>query len=250
MIQSFEVKNLNNKISGYYEFNEDLNILTGKNGCGKTTLLKLLWFMVSGNFDKIFEEMYFEYAEIKYKEGGKITIVLKENEKQEKIIHFSVISERSELEIKEEIPFSQFENLPNSYNTREGSLFFPTFRRIEGGFGVDSNTQNRRRFRRNQLREALDTISDNLSTSSNHKFIASLSTEDIDYLLSNKYADISEKIRKLEANQSRNILNIVANSDTKEKESLERIRKIVKENDGEKFKILRPFLVLSNLIDF
>ena len=35
MIKSFEVKNLNSKISDKFYFNEDLNILTGKNGCGK-----------------------------------------------------------------------------------------------------------------------------------------------------------------------------------------------------------------------
>src|SRR5690606_38848449 len=83
----------------------------------------------------------------------------------------------------------------------------------------------------------------------NHKFISSYSTEDIDYLLSTKYANISEDVRKLEANQSKKILNIVANSDKKEKESLEEIRKIVKLNDVEKFEILRPFIVLSNLIN-
>ncbi|MEM6685751.1 MAG: AAA family ATPase, partial [Bacteroidota bacterium] len=57
MIKQVKVKNLNSKISGTYNFNEDLNILTGKNGCGKTTLLKLIWYVASGNFDRIFEEM-------------------------------------------------------------------------------------------------------------------------------------------------------------------------------------------------
>jgi recombinational DNA repair ATPase RecF len=56
MIKSFEVKNLNNKISDKFYFNEDLNILTGKNGCGKTTILKTMWYIVSGNLDKIFDE--------------------------------------------------------------------------------------------------------------------------------------------------------------------------------------------------
>ena len=66
----------------------------------------------------------------------------------------------------------------------------------------------------------VDSVSENLTTGFNHKFIASLSTEDINYLLSNKYADISEEIRRLEANQSKTILNLVANSQEKEKESV------------------------------
>lgn len=48
MIKSFEVKNLNHKISDKFILNEDLNILTGKNGCGKTTILKAMWYIVSG----------------------------------------------------------------------------------------------------------------------------------------------------------------------------------------------------------
>jgi ABC-type lipoprotein export system ATPase subunit len=249
MIKTFEVKNLNEKITGFYTFNEDLNILTGKNGSGKTTLLKLLWYMVSGNFDKIFEEMYFDFAEITYKEGATVKIEIYHNELEEKHIKFRLLSERLGVDIKEDLPFNQYEMLPNNYQTKEGSLFFPTFRRIEGGFSVDSKSRHKPRYRRNQLREALDSISENLSSSSNHKFIASLSTEDIDYLLSTKYANISEEVRRLEVNQSKNILDLVANSDKKEKESLEKIRKIVKLNDGKKNEILRPFIVLSSLIN-
>jgi ABC-type lipoprotein export system ATPase subunit len=249
MIKTFEVKNLNDKISGLYTFNSDLNILTGKNGSGKTTLLKLLFYMVSGNFDKIFDEMHFDYAKITTDGNASVTIEVLENENKEKTIRFEVISERSNLNLREDYPFSKYEQLPNNYSTTEGSLFFPTFRRIEGGFSVDTNARRNPRYRRNQLREALDSISDNLSSGSNHKFIASYSTEDIDYLLSTKYANISEEVRKLEANQSKKILNIVATSDKKEKESLEQIRKIVKLNDGEKFEILRPFIVLSSLIN-
>jgi ABC-type lipoprotein export system ATPase subunit len=249
MIKTFEVKNLNEKISGFYTFNSDLNILTGKNGSGKTTLLKLLWYMVSGNFDKIFEEMYFDYAEINFNEGARIVIEIYENEIQEKHIRLTLKSERMDIDVSHEVPFDQYESLPSHYHTSEGSLFFPTFRRIEGGFSVDSNNRKKPRYKRNQLREALDSISDNLSSSSHHKFIASLSTEDIDYLLSNKYANISEEVRRLEANQSKNILNIVANSDKKEKDSLEKIRKMVKLNEVKKNEILRPFNVLSSLIN-
>ncbi len=41
-------------------FNQDLNILTGKNGSGKTTILKLLWYCLSGNVDRIRAEITFK----------------------------------------------------------------------------------------------------------------------------------------------------------------------------------------------
>ncbi len=98
------------------------------------------------------------------------------------------------------------------------------------------------------MRDSLESISENLTNGFNHKFIASISTEDINYLLSNKYADISEEIRKLEVNQSGRILSIVANSEDKEKESLELIRNLVKDNDKKRNDILKPFTMLSLVI--
>ena len=52
MIKSFRAKNLNQRLSFDLQFNEDINIVTGKNGSGKTTLLKLLWYAISDASDK------------------------------------------------------------------------------------------------------------------------------------------------------------------------------------------------------
>lgn len=63
IIKHFKVTNLNqNKTSNFdLNFNEDINILTGKNGTGKTTILKLIWYLISGNIDRIMaEEAIFE----------------------------------------------------------------------------------------------------------------------------------------------------------------------------------------------
>ena len=53
MIRKLEVKGLNNRVDGTWEFNEDLNVITGRNGSGKTTLLKLIWYLISGNIEQI-----------------------------------------------------------------------------------------------------------------------------------------------------------------------------------------------------
>src|ERR1700743_3009581 len=42
--------------------NSDLNILTGKNGSGKTSILKLMWYMISGNILLALREIPFQRA--------------------------------------------------------------------------------------------------------------------------------------------------------------------------------------------
>ena len=126
MIKSFEVKNLNNKISDKFYFNEDLNLLTGKNGCGKTTILKTMWYFVSGNLDKIFDEVYFDFARLEMSNGSFIQIEVKPEKKRNTkkiIISFNRTDENYMSEI--EIPFESYEQIPSVF-TSESSLFFPT----------------------------------------------------------------------------------------------------------------------------
>ena len=65
MIKSLSVKGLNNRIDADLEFNEDLNIITGKNGSGKTTVLKLLWYLISGNLERVIFEIPFQQVSVK-----------------------------------------------------------------------------------------------------------------------------------------------------------------------------------------
>lgn len=249
MIKRIKVDNLNKRASYDLTFHPDLNILTGKNGCGKTTLLKLTWYLVSGNFDKIFEELTFDYVLLETDDEGIIEIKTNQNEPDKKV-EFKCISPSLGIHFTAEFP-----NLGQGIDIGrihiiDSSLFFPTFRRIEGGFSINSRSRGVRYSRGNNIiREALDQISDNLTTDFQHKFIASISTEDINYLLSNKYADISENLRKLESIQSIEILNLVAQSIDKEKESLEKIRNIVRDNDQVREEILKPFTILSEIVD-
>src|SRR5258708_6034005 len=60
MIKTFGVTGLQGKWEYNFTFQPDLNILTGKNGSGKTTFLKLLWYCLSGNVARIRAEMTFE----------------------------------------------------------------------------------------------------------------------------------------------------------------------------------------------
>ena len=59
MIRRLIVKGLNNRINADLEFHSDLNIITGANGSGKTTILKLLWYLISGHLKQILAEIPF-----------------------------------------------------------------------------------------------------------------------------------------------------------------------------------------------
>ena len=65
MIQSLEVEGLNNQLSDEFKFHEDLNIFTGPNGSCKTTLLKLIWYLISGNLQQIILEIPFNSISIR-----------------------------------------------------------------------------------------------------------------------------------------------------------------------------------------
>ena len=64
MIRRIKVEGLNNRVDGAWEFNEDLNIITGRNGSGKTTLLKLIWYLISGNTGQVVSEILFRSVSI------------------------------------------------------------------------------------------------------------------------------------------------------------------------------------------
>lgn len=53
---------LNNHIK--LDFNDDLNIITGRNGSGKTNILKLIWYVISGNISYALKEISFDTVKI------------------------------------------------------------------------------------------------------------------------------------------------------------------------------------------
>ena len=80
MIRKLEVKGLNNRVDGTWEFNEDLNVITGRNGSGKTTLLKLIWYLISGNIEQIISDIPFRSVSIET-DRFSLSIIQTEDEK-------------------------------------------------------------------------------------------------------------------------------------------------------------------------
>lgn len=266
MLKSVHVIGLNGAHNFKASFHNDLNILTGKNGAGKTTLLKLMWYMMSSNRELILPEIKFQFAQIvtdKYtftidnrggKKSGISTAYMEYIEgsgysKKRNIIHDNgtIIDDGREFidELNRRADLCQ-----------EETIFFPTFRRIEGGFSTEQRL-SRRLYGHfmSRLSEAVEEYSDAMS-SSNHRFVASISTADIEDFLTRKYAYISEKINAMYLEFSQFIrMRLSAENQTNQngdEESAQKfredIRRRLEEVNKNRESLMRPFDILTKLI--
>ena len=263
MIRSLEVKELNNRLSDKFKFHEDLNIFTGANGSCKTTLLKLLWYFISGNLQQIVLEIPFHTISIqtdlfdfsmKRVEPDRVTFDYNFG-KEEGTYEFIVINaETGKIDRKDVDSVSALEK--QIARTTKRSLFFPTFRRIEGGFSrvatdTDSLAMMLLTSTPEMLQASISKFSNKVSING-HKFIASISTEDLSELLIQKYADIYEEITTRQAQVLEEISKEIRNNPDKDKVSeipqdvptvLNAIQKVNKERE----QLSKPFSVLSEL---
>ena len=150
MIRYLKVKGLNKRLNGEFAFNEDLNIFTGPNGSGKTTLLKLLWYLISGNLEQILAEIPFRSIAIQTDLFALSMERVKPDQatldysfgKEESVSEFIVIAaETGRIDRKDVGWVNAFEK--RIARTTQRSLFFPTFRRIEGGVFASCNGHRR-----------------------------------------------------------------------------------------------------------
>ena len=284
MIKEFHAKNIFNKINCDLIFNSDINILTGINGSGKTTILKLIWFILSGNIERIFLENIFFQSLFLITNKYKISLESKDTKKKTVKIDLSdvkgkvLLSKNISIAINR-INYGELNIIDGILQEKlESSVFFPTFRRIEGGFSTTRYTSEEgerlskfvdyelnRESRR--LKESISDISNNLSES-NHKFVCSISTEDIIELVSKKFTEVANKSSKsyeIFASETINDLEKYKDIDLEEtKEFISEQLKIdilvnskailqkVKERAREVRKFhqdqLKPFTVLENII--
>ena len=260
MIKRLSVKGLNNRINFDQKFNEDLNIITGKNGSGKTTLLKLLWYLISANLERAIREIPFQSVSIETDSFSlSITQISSDRGRLEGMFPNGMLKP-----VEFEIPLRDYDPLhePNMRiaSGKKSSLFFPTFRRIEGGFAGEDSVpfpdfewnhpgQPWRRYGErttDQLQEAMSRLSVGISVY-DHKFIASISTHDIVELLREKYAEISNRTNELHVQLSKEITQTI--STTKGQydttwvldDIQERVEQVAEQRDG----LLRPFSVLA-----
>lgn len=189
MIQKLEVKGLNGRFDRDFEFYEDFNIFIGQNGVGKTTLLKLIWFLTSGNLHRVISEIPFRDISIETSEFSLGMQMNQGNPDQVKLVwKFAEETKESEVllqlkwESSKSVILKQESDVHNLNmqiaKVMSSSLFFPTFRRMERHFAWDL------------LGKPLSKLASELAVD-NHKFITAVSTYDLTELLTEKYAEIT-----------------------------------------------------------
>ncbi len=278
MIKSLKAVNLNKRMTFDLSFHEDINIVTGKNGSGKTTLLKLLWYAISGNLERIVPEIDFESFDLVMDNlTVGMAVEIKQKRRMIKLKYRAGESEReAERPIERTMDWEELQEANRAILRNSGaSIFFPTFRRIEGGFSIPTRPDDERlRYMSRQvvhsarelyfggepggLQQAMNQLSDRLSVRS-HRFVASISTDDIIRLLTSKYAEISEKTNRLHMDLSKFILERVRDAPTttgdadataegESRQALDDIRQRARNVTEQSESLLRPFTVLSALI--
>lgn len=246
------------------DFNYDLNILTGRNGAGKTSVLKLLWSVVSGNILIGLNEVPYRTLRVVTDEYDCFVVRLGKNTCR---IEFSRGGRLFIFEDDADEDQGFFQNAEDRANEilRDvgSSIFFPTFRRIEGGFSINparpggSTVIARQNRARGDLDEAFGLLARNL-TNNNHQFISAISTTDVVTLLLRRFAILSEEANLLQAETSRNVINQIkdlrregddASQLLEARQLLENVRLEIEEMEGKRQKTMAPFQEMKGLVE-
>jgi predicted ATPase len=279
-IKSIKIKNLQGRKDINMKFNDDINIITGVNGAGKTTIIKLVWYLVSGNVERVHKEVDFDLIYLrttKYdlkieNDSQRLKVSVKISKNIFEYVFFKsseglILMNDDETSVF--LPKNVFEFKGQPMEVRDidginrmlvgltsGSVFFPTFRRVEGGYSLSENLSEDRFSRQSGagagLQAGLVELSSKLSVYDN-LFVASISTHDITELLRRKHSDTSEKVNSLHIGMSeyieKKIEGIRGNSSAEIKDKvLNDIQVKVADISSKREELLSPFTTLSTLI--
>lgn len=259
MIRSLKVERLNNRLSDEFEFHEDLNIFTGPNGSCKTTLLKLIWYFISGHLQEILVEIPFHSVSIQTELFDLTMKRVKPDQvrfdgkfsKEGDVDEFVVINAETARIDRKDVDWVNVLEKWIAQTTKQ-SLFFPTFRRIEGGFSrvtrdTDDSTTRFLASTPEMLQASMLRFADEVSVNG-HKFIASISTEDLKELLTEKYADIYEEINIRQSQVLEDISrDIQDTSGSETSQNAPAVLDAIKNVGAESEQLRKPFSVLVEL---
>jgi len=238
------------------EFNDDINIITGRNGSGKTSLLKLLWYIMSGNILLALKEVNFKKAKLEtsiyectvHRTSSNTCRVEWLRDGHEQVFE-------DERDNDDDI-YLNAEDPANELLQSEGSsVFLPTFRRIEGGFTLGEKSMNPVTRAKGDIEDSLVALSRRL-TNSEHVFVTALSTADVVSLLVKKYTDLSEQYNLLQQDVSQAIISKIKQykqdvSDTTSLRTanaiLDEIRIQIEGMDSSRETIMRPLEAVRSL---
>lgn len=256
-ILRFEVLGLIGKDTALsYAFHPDINVLTGKNGSGKTSALKLLWYIMSGNILQALREVAFKKVTL---QTTAYTCTIYRLSSVTCRIEWESAGEHSTFEdVRDEdgdIIFNAEDEANERLKATGSSIFLPTFRRIEGGFTLSDRRDNALARAGNDMEEMLTSLSKKL-TKSNHVFVAALSTVDIVSLLFKQYTDLSEQYNQAQQRGSQEIIARIKGVKKEASDSaqldqanrvLDQIRLLVESMEGQREAIMKPLEAVRSL---
>lgn len=246
------------------EFHPDLNILTGKNGSGKTTVMKLIWYVISGRIVSALMEI--DFARVKISTDLYEVEVIRTGSNTCRVRWASDGTEfvYEDGERDEDGDFLNAEDIPNSKMSKIGpTIFFPTFRRIEGGFAINDRDGYEPALRRanTDIPAAFAALSSKLS-SPKHTFVAAVATTDIERLLLKQYTEASEQATAVQQATSENIIKEI--KDFKEDQAegrvegqedpasaeivLDKIKSMIETMEGERRGALSQYNAIRDLV--
>jgi predicted ATPase len=268
-IVSVEVENLLNRPGKLNAvFNRDLNILTGRNGAGKTSLLKLIWYVMSGNILPALQEVAFsrirlvtsEYDVVVHRLNRVTCRVEYSDGEGRNWLFEDVFDGENDL-------IENAEDLANARLRKQGSsIFFPTFRRIEGGFTLSYSREpglaprgifGQASRAGSEIEEGMGALSRRL-TNEKHVFVASISTTDISSLLLSRFADLSQEYSLIQQSMSEDVIDTIkklrspANLDegkTNLEAALDNIANKIQNVEDMREQIMAPFAAMKQLVE-
>jgi ABC-type multidrug transport system ATPase subunit len=259
MIKRLVVEKLYDRFDFDLHFNEDLNLFTGRNGSGKTTLMKLMWGMLSGRIGDVEQYPKVENLALELSNG----VLFQGTAEKETELFRAPINQKhafaagwgnsyDRLEgysIGPTPVFLERNRLNGHYiESASHSLFFPTFRRGEGGYEFLDVPQ----FQGNHPLSD-PHLANMVAAASNgprpyHVFVNYTSMVDVDYMLAKFQGNINNKVQLLEKAQSDFVLERIAQSEGAAEAVLQEIKYQQQETNAKVAELMKPLSRLSELI--
>ena len=262
MIKSFKVaglwghKDYDLSESLIEQDSNNLTIITGSNGTGKTTVLKLMWYMLSGHIRQAFAEIDFKEAEL-VSSTGTVKLTKRPSRRgdhrprtRDPLALQTIVVD---VDIKGAdgrnvftlfaIPFNELYYFLNEEAPASSirSLFFPTFRRLEGGFSFGEKNESLK------IIEGFREFS-NRMTHGNHRMIAFAEFDDVRLLVNEVSSDIATRLRSYEDSFT-TFLTSISNGNGRVNIDTREINKRLTELESKRVEFRRPLTLLSSKID-